>query len=59
MKYLVKHAFADRQPGDVFEAGKLSEVDTAYLLQIGAIVANESAEPTPKRARKVPSESEA
>jgi hypothetical protein len=58
MKYTVKHAFADRQPGDVFEAGTLSEVDVAYLLQTGAIEADESAEPTPKRARKVRSESE-
>ena len=59
MKYTVLHAFADQQPGDVVDAGDLSEVDAAYLLQIGAIEAEQSPTPTPKRGRKVSSESEA
>ena len=58
MNYTVLHKFAAYEPGDVIVAGTLSEVDTSYLLQIGAIVADQSAEPTPKRARKVRSESE-
>lgn len=59
MKYTVLHAFADKQPGDVVDAGDLSEVDAAYLLQTGAIEAEQSPTPAPKRGRKVSSESEA
>ena len=58
MKYHVLRKCAGREPGDTIEAGTLSEVDVTYLLQIGAIEADESAEPAPKRARKVRSESE-
>lgn len=58
MTYTVTRKFANHEPGDKITAGTLSEVDVAYLLQIGAIVADESAEPTPKRAKKVRSESE-
>lgn len=58
MRYLVKVKCAGLYPGDIIGPGVLSEVDATYLLQIGAIEADESADPTPKRARKVRSESE-
>jgi len=58
MTYTVLRKCAGREPGDTIEAGELSEVDAAYLLQIGAIEAEQSLTPPPKRGRKVSSESE-
>jgi hypothetical protein len=56
--YTVTHAFADKVPGDKIGAADLSEADIAYLRQTGAIVADNDANDTPKRARKVPTKSE-
>ena len=58
MIYTVLHPCAGREVGDKITAGILSESDAAYLLQIGAIEADESAETAPKRARKVTNETE-
>ena len=56
--YTVTHAFGDKQPGDMVHAAELSEADIAYLLQTGAIVSDNDANDTPKRARKVTTKSE-
>ena len=58
MTYTVLRPCAGLEVGDKITAGTLSEVDVSYLLQVGAIQADESAEPTTKRAKKVTTESE-
>jgi len=52
MTYTVLHAFGDHQPGDVIQAGNLSEVDAAYLLQTGAIAANDVHKPAARAKTK-------
>lgn len=56
--YTVTHAFGDKQPGDKITAADISEADIAYLRQTGAIVSDNDANDTPKRARKVTTKSE-
>ncbi len=52
MTYTVLHAFGDHQPGDVIKAGDLSKVDAAYLLQTGAIAANDVQKPAARGKTK-------
>jgi len=52
MTYTVLHAFGDHQPGDVIQAEDLSEMDAAYLLQTGAIAANDVQKPAARGKTK-------
>ena len=56
--FTVTHAFADKHPGDKINAADLSEAELMYLLQTGAVVSDNDANDTPKRARKVTTKSE-
>ena len=56
--YTVKHAFSDWVAGDVVDGETFMEHDLAYLLAIGCVVPNDDTNKTPRRGRKVSSESE-
>lgn len=55
-KYRVTHAFADKQVGDLVGGNDLAVTDFYYLLKAGVIVPDDNVQPTPKRARKEPTE---
>lgn len=55
-KYRVVSAFADKQVGDLVGGDDLPLTDFYYLLHAGVIVPQDDVQPTPKRAKKEPTE---